>query len=162
VAKTDAISKALDPRQVLVGLLRGLAYGGIIGFVGVIVIALNRGSSYTSFPVFLADRFWIELLLATFTAFWESVFFFGFVQAVLAHFWKFRGKVKIWGGSSLIFLLFHLPNIMLRFAGLDVTFLIFLMYLFGLGQAILFDQEENIYPLIITHTVWGMILLIHF
>jgi len=161
-SRNKKIIKAFGRHQLFRGLLRGLAYGGIIGFVGLTFISIKNQSTLISAPVFLADNFWSELFLAILTAFWESIFFFGFIQSVLSEFWLTKNRGKIIFFSSLIFLLFHLPNILLRFSGLDVSFMIFLLYLFGFGQAILFEREENIYPLIITHTVWGMILLIHF
>lgn len=155
------ILRALDLKQLFRGLIRGLAYGGIIGFVGLVFIVIKKQSVLTSAPVFLADNFWFELFLATLTAFWESLFFFGFIQSVLSGFWHKKNKGKIILFSSLTFLVFHLPNIVLRFSGLDASFMIFLLYLFAFGQAVLFEQEKNIYPLIITQTVWGMVLLIH-
>ncbi len=161
-SRNKNIVKAFDYQQLFRGLLRGLAYGGIIGFVGLTFISIKNQSTLISAPVFMADNFWFELLLASLTAFWESLFFFGFIQSVLSGFWHKNKRGKIIFFSSLIFLVFHLPNIILRFSGLDATFMIFLLYLFGFGQAMLFEREKNIYPLIITHTVWGMILLIHF
>lgn len=161
-SRNKKIIKALDYQQLFRGLLRGLAYGGIIGFIGLTFISIRNQNTLISAPVFLADSFWFELFLASLTAFWESLFFFGFIQSVLSGFWHQKKRGRIIFFSSLIFLIFHLPNIVLRFSGLDITFMIFLLYLFGFGQAVLFEREKNIYPLIITHTVWGMILLIHF
>ena len=63
---------------------------------------------------------------------------------------------------SLIFLLFHMSNIVLRFSDTAIMMQIILLYLFGLGQAIIFAREKNVYTLILTHTLWGMVLLIHF
>ncbi|KUK79101.1 MAG: hypothetical protein XD95_0611 [Microgenomates bacterium 39_7] len=160
VAKCDGIASALRPSKLFPGLLRGLAYGGIIGFLSLMIIYVVTGKSISSWPAFMADLFWMEFLLAVFTAFWESLFFFGFIQTTLGTFIKAKGRVILF--TSLIFLLFHLPNLLLQFSGLDVTFLVALICLFGFGQALIFNQEENIYPLIITHTVWGMVLLIHF
>lgn len=159
VANYNKSSWALRPSHLYPGLLRGLAYGGLIGFFSLIIIAVSTQKTIISAPVFLADQFWSELLLALLTAFWESLFFFGFIQVVLNDLIKAKGRVILL--SSLIFLVFHIPNLLLRFSGLDVTFLISLLYMFAFGQAVIFSQEKNIYPLIITHTIWGMILLIH-
>jgi len=160
VSRSDKIASTLRTSKLFPGLLRGLAYGGIIGFFSLIVIVVATGKTITPWPAFRADFFWKEFFLAALTAFWESLFFFGFIQTTLVGLLKARGKVILL--TSLVFLLFHLPNLLLQFSGLDVTFLIALMYLFGFGQALIFNQEKNIYPLIITHAVWGMILLIHF
>jgi hypothetical protein len=159
VANYQKSSWALRPSKLFSGLLRGLAYGGLIGFFSLMIITIATQKTIEPIPLFLASSFWGELLLATLTAFWESLFFFGFFQTVLSDLIKSEGRVILF--VSLIFLVFHIPNLLLRFVGLDVTFLIGLLYLFGFGQAVIFSQEKNIYPLIITHTVWGMILLIH-
>ena len=160
--KDKAVIKALDPKRLFPGLLRGLAYGGILGFMTILLVAIKKGSIFIPAPVFMADSFWLESFLALMTAFWESLFFFGFVQTVLSSVLKKPGIGKVLLLSSLIFLLFHLPNLVLRFSGLDVSFLVGLLYLFGFGQALIFSQEKSIYPLIMTHTIWGLILMIHF
>lgn len=155
------ILSAFKPSNFFPGLLRGLAYGGLLGFVVAIASLLKSDQGIVAVPVFVIDRFWYEFLLALLTAFWESLFFFGFIQVVVGSVFK---KLKQFDQIllvGLIFLLFHLPNIVLRFGGLDVTFLILLLYLFGLGQAIIFAKEKNIYTIIMTHAIWGLALLIH-
>lgn len=160
--KKNWIFQSIQLSNLFTGLLRGLAFGGILGFFSLFVVSIQKHSAFSPSPVFMADQFLPELFFASLTAFWESLFFFGFIQAVLSKliFPEKQGKVILF--SSFLFLIFHLPNIMLRFAGLDVTFLIALLFLFGFGQSVLFNHEKNIYPLIVTHTIWGMILLIHF
>lgn len=156
------VVKTLEPAKLPFGLLRGLAYGGILGFLTVLFIALKQKTVFLSAPIFIADKFWFESFLALMTAFWESLFFFGFVQTALYSVLKKPGIGKILLLNSLIFLIFHLPNLFLRFAGLDLSFIVGLLYLFGFGQALIFSQEKSIYPLIMTHTIWGLILMIHF
>ena len=161
VSKNKKIVESLDQRRLATGLLRGLAYGGILGFLSLLFITIKEQKSFLILPIFFADGFFNELFLSMLTAFWESLFFFGFIQSVLGSFLKaMSGRTVLL--SSLIFLIFHLPNIMLRFVGLDAIFMVFLLFLFGFGQAVIFSQEKNIYPLVMTHAVWGMILLIHF
>lgn len=160
IANNGKASWSLRASKLFTGLLRGLAYGGLIGFFSLIIISIATQRTIIPAPAFMADRFWTELLLASFTAFWESLFFFGFIQTVLSELVKAKGRLLIL--VSLIFLVFHIPNLLLHFSGIEVTFLIGLIYLFAFGQALIFSQEKNIYPLIITHIVWGMVLLIHF
>ncbi len=162
VAGGKKISETLSPKFLFRGLLRGVAYAGIFGFVTVTFLTLRNRSAMMVAPLFISNHFWFEFLLATLTAFWESLFFFGFIQTVLTRLLGKESLGRIVLLTSLIFLLFHLPNIVLRFAGLDVSFLIALLYLFGFGQSLLFIKEKNIYPLIVTHAIWGMILLIHY
>ncbi len=160
IANNGKAAWSLRTTEVFSGLLRGLAYGGIIGFFSLIIISIGTQRAIVPNPVFMADRFWSELLMAAFTSFWESLFFFGFIQTVLGELVKAKGRLIFL--VSLIFLVFHIPNLLLHFSGIDVTFVIGLMYLFGFGQALIFSREKNIYPLIIVHIVWGMVLLIHF
>ncbi len=161
VSRNQEIINSVDLQKLFSGLLRGLAYGGVLGFVALIFFSIKNQKSFFSLPLFITDGFFIELFLAMLTAFWESLFFFGFIQTVFFALLKNKiGKTILF--SSITFLIFNLPSIMLRFTGIDIVFMVFLMFLFGFGQSILFSQEKNIYPLIITHTVWGMILLLHF
>ncbi len=162
VTRDRNILKGLVPSKLPAGLLRGLAFGGLFGFVAVVLAALKHGAPVIEVPVFLADRFWYEWFLAILTAFWESLFFFGFVQTVLKNEFKQLSLKQRLLLVSLIFLLFHLPNIVLRFSGLGISLQVLLLYLFGLGQAIIFNQDQNLYTLIMTHAIWGMVLLIHF
>jgi hypothetical protein len=162
VTRDKKILKGLVPTKLPAGLLRGLAFGGLFGFVAVVLAAFKHEGPVIEVPVFLADRFWYEWFLAILTAFWESLFFFGFVQTVLKNeFKELKVKQRLLL-VSLIFLLFHLPNIVLRFSGVSISLQVLLLYLFALGQAIIFNQDENLYTLIMTHTIWGMVLLIHF
>lgn len=162
VTRDKKILKGLVPTKLPAGLLRGLAFGGLFGFVAVVLAAFKHGGPVIEVPVFLADRFWYEWFLAILTAFWESLFFFGFVQTVLKNeFKELKVKQRLLL-VSLIFLLFHLPNIVLRFSGVSISLQVLLLYLFALGQAIIFNQDQNLYTLIMTHTIWGMVLLIHF
>jgi hypothetical protein len=159
--KDKQIFETIKPSKLFPGLLRGLAYGGMFGFVVVVASLLKSGRSIMAVPVFIVDEFWHEFFLALLTAFWESLFFFGFIQIIMGKVFKqikSLDKIMLVG---LIFLIFHLPNIILRFGGFDVSFLILLLYLFGMGQAIIFEKERNIYTIMMTHAIWGLALMIH-
>ncbi|HQM15611.1 MAG TPA: CPBP family glutamic-type intramembrane protease [Candidatus Woesebacteria bacterium] len=160
--KKHDIAEAMSPSKLFPGLLRGLAFGGLLGFFSLILLSLRSSIALLSIPVFMTDWFWSEFLLALMTAFFESIFFFGFIQTTLATFWGKSELVKTVLTTASIFLIFHLPNIAMRFAGIQAIAMVGLLFCFGLGQALLFVKEKNIYPLIITHAIWGMILLIHF
>lgn len=159
--KDKQIFKTIKPSNLFPGLLRGLAYGGMFGFVVVVASLLKSGRSIMAVPVFIVDEFWYEFFLALLTAFWESLFFFGFIQIIIGKVFKQIKPVDKIMLVSFIFLLFHLPNIILRFNGYDVSFLTLLLYLFGLGQAIIFEKERNIYTIMMTHAIWGLALMIH-
>lgn len=156
------VVKSFDLKKMRGGLLRGLAIGGLFGFSAVITVALTRDVNFSRAPLFVIDRFWYELLLALLTSFWESLFFFGFLQQAL----KKEVSELPWLARiilvGLIFLIFHIPNIILRFNGLDVFYQLFILGMFGLGQALVFETYPNVYTLTLMQTIWGMILLVHF
>ena len=157
------ISESMVANKMAPGLLRGLAYGGLFGFVAILLASLTQGSSLVAAPLFMADDFWWKFFLALLTAFWESLFFYSFIQTTIRE--QFKQSLSNWQQVlivSLIFLLFHMSNIVLRFSDTAITMQVILLYLFGLGQAIIFAKEKNVYTLILTHTLWGMVLLIHF
>lgn len=161
------IAESMSSSKIKPGLLRGLAFGGLFGFVGVIFSLIMKGYLTTGgpmarVPIFILDEFWLEALLALLTSFWETLFFFVFVHQVLSQELK---EVKQWRRLlmvALIFLLFHIPNSILRFGGGAVLMQLWLMFLFGLGQALLFENYRNAYTLILTQTIWGLVLLVHF
>jgi len=63
---------------------------------------------------------------------------------------------------TLIFLLFHIPNAFLRFDLMMVFPLLSLLTMFSIGQALIFSENQNGYLLVMSHTIWGMVLLIYF
>jgi membrane protease YdiL (CAAX protease family) len=162
ITHKNQILESLSPSKLFPGLLRGLVFGGLFGFTAIILAALNHGGPIIAVPLFVADRFWLELLQAALTAFWESLFFFGFVQTALTNFFSHLTLGKRLLMVALIFLVFHMPNIVLRFSGVAVAVQILLLFAFALGQSLLFEKSKNIYLLIMTHTIWGLVLLLHF
>ncbi len=145
-----------------IGLLKGLFYSGIFGFTAIIFAYLQGKSDVVKVNLFLSDHFWWEFFLSMLTAFWESIFFFGFVQSIIKFEFKDLDMVQRVLMTSMIFLLFHVPNSILRFSGVAIGQQIWLMMMFALGQSLVFEVEKNIYTLILIHSFWGMVLLIHF
>lgn len=143
------------------GLLLGLALGGVYGFVTAIISILQKGAVVAAVPLFMSDRFWFEFVLALFTSFWESLFFFSFVGMVIFDKYKHWSLVTQILLISGVFLAFHLPNIILRFSGAGVPSMVFMLALFGLGQALLLYEYRNGYALVISQAIWGMVLLVH-
>lgn len=144
------------------GLWLGVAIGGVFGFAGAILAAWQKGGAIQPAQLFAADGFWFEFGLAVLTAFWETLFFFSFIQSII------QGRLKSWGWlnqailTAVIFLVFHIPNAILRFNGVAIGQQLLLLFFFGLGQALLFTREKNAYALILSHAIWGMVLLVHF
>lgn len=144
------------------GLLNGLLYGAIFGIVTIAMRFALTGYKAQSLLIFMTDEFWWEMLLALFTAFWETLFFFSFVMTVIqARFnkWSLAKQVIL---TTLIFLVFHIPNSFLRFELLVIVPLLSLLTMFAIGQALIFSPKQNAYLLIMSHTIWGMVLLIYF
>lgn len=144
------------------GLWLGLAIGGLFGFAAAILAASQKMGVPQQAWLFATDEFWFEFGLALMTAFWETLFFFSFVQTVI----QAQLKNWTWLNQALlvatIFLVFHLPNIILRFSGVAILQQVILLFFFGVGQALLFTKEKNAYALILSHAIWGMVLLVHF
>jgi len=155
------IKESFDFKKMHKGMLLGLAYGGIYGFAAAITAyGLNR-TGVQAVDLFSSTGFWWEFFLALLTAFWESLFFFSFVMLVLENKMKKWSLTKLVLVTALIFAVFHTPNAILRFDLSMVLYQVILMFIFGLGQALLFSKEKNAYALMISHAIWGMVLLVH-
>jgi len=155
------ISDTFAPYKMKRGLMVGLAVGGLFAFAASTAAVWQRGAVLQSYA-FLTDQFWWEFFLALITGFWETLFFFSFVMSVvqsLKRRWSFMQQILF---VAVIFLLFHLPNIVLRFQGIEIWYQVLLLTVFALGQALLFHRERNGYSLVISHALWGMVLLLHF
>ena len=157
-----SITQTFDFTKIKRGLMVGLAFGGTFGFVAALLALLQKGGSVQNLELYASDRFWWEFLFALMTSFWETLFFFSFIMTVVQE--KYRKLTTVYQVLivALVFLAFHLPNSVLRFSGPDIMYQVFLMLLFGIGQAYLFASEKNGYALVISQAIWGMVLLVHF
>lgn len=169
VAGSKKILDTMSLRKLQPGVLLGLAIGGIFGFATSLISLVSRDAGVESVALFSTQRFWGEFILALFTAFWETLLFFSFALTVIQE--KYE-KWSEWSHVFLaagIFLVFHLPNIFIRFydgnaVGSSIETMVMqsmLLFLFALGQAFLFVGRRNTYALILSHAIWGMVLLIH-
>lgn len=143
------------------GLFLGLAVGGIYGFVTSTLSLWQTGRAVEAAWLFTSNQFWYEFVLALLTAFWETLLFYSFIMVVVLDKyprWSLAKQVVL---VTLIFLLFHIPNTFLRFGIAEVLPQLFLLTLFGLGQALLFVERRNGYALVLSHAIWGMVLLTH-
>lgn len=160
LAQTKVIQNTLDPKKLLIGLYLGLAYGGLYGFVGAFSVLMGKSNVDVS-TVFLTSAFWWEFFLAMMTGFWESLFFFGWIMTIAEKRFPEWSIPQLVGFTSLVFVVFHLPNTFLRF---ELQFLIgqiFLLSIFALGQSLIFLRYRNLYTLTLSHAFWGMVLLIY-
>ncbi len=161
VVQTRIIESTLKFAKLIPGLYLGLAIGGLYGFVGVLAMTAGK-QEFTTVFLFFSARFWWEFLLALLTGFWESLFFFGWVFLVaekrfIAR-WQLTGVLLF---TALVFILFHIPNTILRFPLASVLPQLFLLFFFAIGQGLLFFRYRNIYAIALSHAIWGMVLLIY-
>ncbi len=161
VTQTSVITDAIAPKKLYVGILQGIAIGGIFGFAtSLFSLAVNETGVQTAL-LFESQAFWFEFMLALFTAFWETIFFFCFVMGIIQEKFKNWTLTKQVVLAAVIFLLFHIPNSFLRFDPAAAVMQMGLLFLFAIGQALLFSTKRNGYVLILSHAIWGMVLLTH-
>ncbi len=158
----SAIADTLASKKLKPGLLQGLAFGGTYGFVAALLSLISRGGQVETVLLFQAPSFWHEFLLSLLTGFWETLFFFSWIMLVVQDKYRHWGLVNQVLLVAVIFLVFHIPNTILRFEPSQVVGQLFLLFLFAIGQAFLFARRQNAYSLILSQSIWGMVLLIHF
>lgn len=142
------------------GLYMGLLVGGIYGFVGA-GRSIFGGVPVEPALLFSSSAFWFQFFLAMMTAWWESVFFFGFIMNALQDEYRFSEIVSVIG-AVLVFIIFHAPlRIMLAgFSSVTVAQLM-LLAIFAAGQSILFLRTKSVYAVTISHALWGMVLMVY-
>jgi hypothetical protein len=100
--------------------------------------------------------------LALMTGFWESLFFYSWIMVAIQekyHRWGLLNQVLLVAG---IFVVFHLPNIFLRSASVPIMInQAILLAIFALGQGFFFARTRNLYALVLSQAIWGMVLLVH-
>ncbi len=161
ITRSRPIAETVSPRYFQSGLWMGLAIGGLFGFAGALASLARRGTVVQAAPLFAAEGFWWEFLLAMMTGFWESLFFYCWIMTVIMEKyrkWTLLNQALL---AAFIFLAFHIPNTLLRFDLSLVGGQLLLLFFFGLGQALLFARVRNIYALALSHAIWGMVLLVH-
>lgn len=161
VADTKSVINTFAPEKLQRGLLLGITIGGVFGFVFSILSIVQSGGQVEAVALFESELFWYEFALAIFTAFWETLLFFAFIMTVLREkFAKWSMMKHVWV-TAIIFLIFHIPNTFLRYDISLVMPQLFVLLLFALGQGFLFYTRKNSYALILSHAIWGMVLLVH-
>jgi hypothetical protein len=161
ITNYKAVAETFSLKKLQSGLLLGLAVGGVYGFVTSLLSLWQTGSTVQAAWLFTSNAFWYEFFLALLTAFWETLLFYSFCMTVVMDKypqWSLARKVVLVG---VIFVLFHIPNTYLRFTSPEVIPQLLLLFLFGLGQALLFAERRNAYALVLSHAIWGMVLLTH-
>lgn len=156
ITETFAVSKLRR------GLMLGISVGGVLGFAATIARVFSRGGSVMPSFAFESGEFWWQFSMAIVTSFWETLFFFSFVMLVIQQVFRKWSLVHQALLTTLVFVIFHLPNTLLRFQGPDILYQVALLTLFALGQSFFFATEKNGYSLVLSQTLWGLVLLLHF
>lgn len=160
IAQSKVSLNSLMPTKLKQGLYIGLAVSGLYGSVGTIAVLLGYSSVQEALLFFSAD-FWWQVFLAICTGFWESLFFFGWVLAIAEKRFTNWSELKMLFFTSIVFLLFHIPNILLR-TGTQLFYpQLFLLFAFSFGQGLLFLRYRNLYALTLSQAAWGLILLFY-
>lgn len=161
ITASKSIPETFSLPKLKPGLLLGIAVGGIFGFVMSILSLSQRGGVVQAVWLFESPEFWREFFLALLTGFWETLLFYSFVLTVILEKFKNWPMVTQVLLAAVIFLVFHVPNTVLRFDAAAVGGQVFILFLFAIGQGFLFAARRNAYALVLSHAIWGMVLLVH-
>lgn len=143
------------------GLLLGIAFGGIFGFIAALIALVKTSQQVQAALLFSSDAFWWEFLLSLLTGFWETLFFFSWIMVVIQDLYRNWSLAKQVVLVATIFTIFHVPNSFLRFSGPEIFSQLIILFFFAIGQAFLFARRQNGYALVLSHAIWGMVLLVH-
>lgn len=161
IGEGKSVLKTFSPSKLKTGLLLGITVGGVFGFVFSLLSIIQSGGVVQAVNLFDSSKFWYEFALAIFTAFWETLLFYSFVMTII------REKFPKWSIlrhillTAFIFLIFHIPNTIIRYDISLVLPQLFTLTLFAIGQGFLFYSRKNAYALVLSHAIWGMVLLVH-
>lgn len=161
ISGSNSIQDSFAAYRLQSGLLLGLAVGGIFGFTTSLLSLFQQGRVIEQAWLFSSEIFWQEFSLAVFTAFWETVLFYSFVMTVIQQ--KYP-KWTVWKQALLtagIFVLFHIPQLFMQLDPMVAFGQLFILLLFAIGQAYLYEARHNGYALVLSHAIWGMVLLTH-
>jgi len=158
-SKRSVASFGLDPRKFWLGAYLGLALGGSFGFVAMLASALKTGGQILIPNLFFASDFWWTFFLALATAWWESLFFYGFILNVFLAQKKNEWQAALM--ATVVFVVFHAPVLLLRGSLAGAFVPLMLLSLFALGQAIIYIRFRSLIAMVVSHAFWGMALLVY-
>lgn len=148
----------LEASTFWVGAFNGLAIGGILSFIAMITYGLRKQTMLIP-GLFSSSLFWNEFGLAFATALWESIFFYGLILPVVRL--KTKDDLNALAFVSVVFLLFHVPNLVLKVGWMGSFQPLLLLTAFAFGQGIIFLRTKSVATVIVSHAFWGMALLVY-
>ncbi len=142
------------------GMFIGLLIGGFYEFIAILTV-MFRNVAFGPATILSSPFFWYIFGLALMTAWWESLFFFGYVLNACMEKYKKSELVSILISTG-IFLLFHAPlRVVSGGFTIAVIYQLALLGLFAVGQAILYLRTKSIYAITMSHALWGLVLLVY-
>lgn len=160
VTKQSITSFGLNPKRFWTGAYLGLALGGTFGFVAMITSALkNNGHALVPY-LFFSSQFWWAFFLAFATAWWESLFFYGFILSILLKMQK-GNEWRAATYTTVLFLVFHAPILLLHTGIAGSLLPLLLLGFFAFGQSVIFIRHKSLISMVVSHAFWGMALLVY-
>ncbi len=151
----------LSLQQFIPGLYLGIAIGGLYGFVGILSQVIG-GREVVEAHLFASPQFWWMAAMALLTAWWESLFFFGLPVQYLRSIASWFSETLIASFVVILFLLFHSPLRFVLTAGSPQFFVqMGVLLLFALGQYLVYTRTKNMYAIVLSHTLWGLVIQIY-
>lgn len=157
--RQNAAAVGMSPRRFWLGAYLGLALGGCFGFVAMVASALKTGGQILIPNLFFASDFWWIFFLALATAWWESLFFYGFILNVINVIRKNEWEASL--VATGLFLIFHAPILLIRGGLTGAVVPLILLGMFAFGQAVLYLRFRSLIAMVVSHAFWGMALLVY-
>ena len=158
--KNSSSKLGLTQKSFWRGMFAGLLLGGFYQFVVILGLRL-RGDSGMQQLLLSSPVFWKVFFIAVLTAWWESLFFFGYVLNRLLERTKNVEMLAV-GLAIIVFLVFHAPlRIMLVGSSQELVGQLIILGIFAAGQAILFLRTRSLYAVTISHALWGLVFMIY-
>lgn len=158
-SKQAAAFLGINPKRFWLGAYLGLALGGAFGFVAMMAGAIKSGGNILIPNLFFANDFWWTFFLGLATAWWESLFFYGLILNVFLIARKSEWEAAF--STTGLFVIFHLPILILRGNLLGAIVPAILLALFAFGQAVIFIRFKSLIGTVVSHAIWGMALLVY-
>lgn len=160
-SKFIASEIGLNVGQMVPGLYMGVAIGGLYGFVGILSQVMG-GRQVVEANLFASPTFWWYAAMALLTAWWESLFFFGLPVQYLRSIASWLSEWLVGGFVVVLFLLFHSPlRLMLSGGSSQFILQLAILGLFAMGQYLLYTRTKNMYSLVLSHALWGLVIQVY-
>lgn len=137
----------------------GLGLGMVLAIVGQLANVLRHGGMMLSDQILTSDMVGGFLLLALVTAFWEGLFFYGFLLSRLILVTSEITAVSVIG---LMYTLLHVPVLLMTdgLGGTEALKALLLLLTLGISNSILMLRMRNLAAPMLSQVVWGVTLFL--